>query len=124
MPRPSHAQILVGIDGSIANANFVVKMRPSAASRRSNIPNHIASMYVLSSRDGKSREMPVARAHAVAMFQQNRSSIAAHEVCGRDHSVRRSHYRLTRFRRNIHARVERAFSIERINALTERAGHL
>src|SRR6266700_3459883 len=99
-------------------------MRPGASSRRPDISNHVAATHSLSSDDGKSRKVPVTSAHAVAMLQHNRAPVTAHKVRACNRSIRRRNHRLAYVRGNIHAHMERAFPVERIDAFAKRTCYL
>src|SRR5437870_4711971 len=51
----------------------------------------------------------------------NSAAVAAKEVSEGDHSIRRSDHRSSEGCRNIHPAVKRAFPVERVDALDERA---
>src|ERR1700733_13616609 len=71
------AEILVGIDRSVVNADFIVEMRTGRTSALAHVADHVAAMHALSSRDGKAGEMPVAGADAVAVVDHDGLAVAA-----------------------------------------------
>ena len=109
------------IHRGVVDANFVMQMRPGAAAGKSDIADDLAALHALAVGHRKSRQMPVACGQAVAVINLDHAAVAVVEVREGDHAVGRRHYLLAIMRRDIHAGVECAFTVERINALAERS---
>ena len=75
----SESEIFIGIHGGIADAHFIVQMGAGAATAQSNIADGIAPANRLSGGHGKSGEMPVAGADAVAVLDLNQAAVTAHD---------------------------------------------
>src|SRR5581483_3153769 len=68
--------------------------------------------------------MAVASADAIAMVDHDRLAIAAHGFCQGDNAIGRGDDSCAVVAADIHSAMERAFSVERIDALTEASGDL
>src|SRR5262249_42669419 len=114
-----NAEVLVRIDGRVVNADFVVQMGTGAASTEAYVTDNFTAAYMLTRADRKGREVAVACNDAVSVVENHRAAVAAH-IVGEVHlAISRSHYRLAYDRGNIHSGVERSFTVEWIDALTE-----
>ena len=93
--RIGHAQIFVGIDWNIVDANFIVKMWSSASSAVADVADGIAAMYVLSREYREALQVSVARSNAVSVVKNNGSPISAHEIREFNNGFRWSDNRLS-----------------------------
>src|SRR4029077_2289427 len=112
-----HAEIFVGIDRGVVDANFIVEMGAGGASAQANVANGVAAMNLLSGSDGKAGEVAVAGRDAMAMVHRDQFAVSALEIREGDYTVGRCDHRVAVSTANIHAAVKCAFSIERIDAL-------
>src|SRR5271154_6062348 len=71
------AQVFVGVDWSVVNADFVVKVRTSAASAFTHEGDGIAAVHVLTGNDGEACQVTIAGADAVTVVDHDGSSVAA-----------------------------------------------
>ena len=101
--RVGDAQVLVGIHRDIVDADFVMKVGPGRASAVADITDGVAAMHVLSGINRKALHMAIASRDSVAVIENDRSSISAHEVCEFNDSVCRGHDWLSIDRADIHA---------------------
>src|SRR2546423_13444028 len=121
--RPDGAQIFVRIHRGVVDANFVVQMRAGAASARSDIAEDVATVDRLAARNSISGHVSEQRRDSMSVIHDYRASVAVHEADCPDSSVsRRDDWRAKRST-NIDPSMERAFTVERINAFAERSGH-
>ena len=74
------AEVLVGIDWSVVDADFVVEMGTGGASAHADIADGIATMDLLSRRDGEARQVSIAGGDGVAMVDHDGFAISAKEV--------------------------------------------
>ncbi len=65
----SHAEILVGIDRSVVDADFVVKMGTGGASAGADIGDGVATVNMLSGCDCEAGKVAVAGGDAVAVIR-------------------------------------------------------
>ena len=86
------------------------------------VSDDLAAMNVLAGGDGESGEVAVAGGDAMAVIDGDEVSVAAHEFGEGDDAVGGGVDRGAVGNRNINAAMERAFSVEGIDALTEGAG--
>src|SRR5580658_10337407 len=114
-----HAEILVGIDRGVVDADFVMKVGTSGASTGANVADRVATMNLLSGCDCEAGKVAVACGDAVAMIYHDRLAVSAQEVREGDHAIGGRDHRLAVGAANIHATVKCAFSVERVNALSE-----
>ena len=117
--RVGHAQVFVRIDWDIVDADFVVKVWAGAASAIADVADRVAPVYVLPGINRKALHVSVACGDAVAVVEDDRPTISAHEVGEFYDTFGRRHNRLPVNRTDIDARVECAFTVERINTLAE-----
>src|SRR5215469_5512435 len=122
--RDGDAKVFVGIDRNVVDTNFVVKVRAGRAAALADITNHVAAVYALASGDRKTGKMPVTGADAVAMLNHDGLAIATQRVGQSHDAVGRRNDRGTVAGADVHAAMERAFSVERINTFSEAASHL
>lgn len=101
--RVGHAQILVGIHRDVIDAHFVVEVGSSRTSAVTHIADGVAAVNMLSGINRKALHVPVARRNAVAMIQDDRASIPAHEVGELNNSIRGCQNGLSIYRANVHA---------------------
>src|SRR5882762_8276835 len=113
----SHAEILVGIDRSVVDANFVVKVRTSGTSAQADVADGVAAMDLLSGSDCKTGKVAVAGRDAVAMVHGDELAVSALELREGDYTIRRGDYRMAVYTANVHTAVKRAFPVEGIDAL-------
>src|SRR6476620_11831716 len=117
--RVGHAQILVRIHRDVVDAHFVVKMWAGAASAVANVADGVAAVHMLSGINREALHVSIASGDAVAVVKNDRASVSAHEVGELDDTLSGRHDWLPVNRADIHTRVERAFTVERINAFAE-----
>src|SRR5579863_5641864 len=89
-----HAQVFVGIDRRIVDADFVVEVRASGASAFANVADDVTAMHGLPGGHGKSGKMAVTRADAVAVIDFVGAAVATENVGKSDDSVGRGHDRM------------------------------
>src|SRR5579872_5570644 len=89
-----HAQVLVGIDRSVVDTNFVVKVRAGGAAAGADVADGIAAMNLLAGGDGESGKMAVAGRDAVAVVEHDGLAVSAHEVGEGDNAVGGSDHRM------------------------------
>ena len=116
-----YAEILVRIDGNIVDPNFIVKVRSGTAATIADVTNDVAALNVLSRKDRETLEMSVAGRDSAAVVENHCSSISAHQIRKLDRACGGSDNRLPENGPDINARVECAFTIEWVNALTKRS---
>src|ERR1700757_1035945 len=110
------AEVFIGIDRDVVDANFVMEMRPGGASAFPNIADYVAPMHTLSSGNGETRKVPVAGADAVAVVDHDGFAVAAHHV-GKGHdAIRRGDDLRAVAAADIDSAVKCAFPVERIDA--------
>src|SRR5882724_451635 len=108
---------------SIEDADFVMQVLSGAASALTYVADRVATVDQLTGAHGKAGEMSVQRGNAVAMVNQDRPSVAVHEIREAYDSVCRSQDAGAVVTGNIHAAMESAFTAERVNAFTKRSGN-
>ena len=81
-----HAEVFVGIDWCVVNADFVVKMRARGASTGADITNYIAAMDFFAHSDRETGKMPVAGGDSVAVIQHDCLAVSAKKV-GESHNA-------------------------------------
>src|SRR5271165_5214209 len=89
------AKVLVGIDRGIVDADFVVEVRPGAATALANESDGVSAMHVLAGHDRKVRQMAVAGSDAVAVVNHDGASVSAQEIGVSDYAVGGSYHRLS-----------------------------
>src|SRR5262252_9024350 len=109
--RVGYAEVFVGIDRDIINADFIVKVRASASSAVPHVSNGIAAMHMLPGIDRKALHVSVAGRDSVTVIDDDRASVAAHEIGELHNTLGRSHDRLTVKSANIDARVKCTFTV-------------
>src|SRR5215469_3736676 len=82
-----HAKILSRIDRNVFDANFVVEVGTGAATAIADKPDRVTAVYTLAREHGKGFQMAVTCADPVAVVNDDRSSITAHEVGKLNHAV-------------------------------------
>jgi len=82
-----HAEIFIGIDWSVVDADFVVKVRTGGPSAGANVPDGVAAMNLLSGRNREAGEVAVAGRDTMAMIHHNGLTISAHEVHESDYAI-------------------------------------
>src|SRR5579863_9674861 len=113
------AEIFVGIDWGVVDADFVVEMGAGAASAIADVSDGVAAVDLLACSDREIGQVAVAGGDAVAVIENNGAAVAAHEVGEFDDAVGGRDHRLAHGSGNIHAGVECTFAVEGINALAE-----
>ncbi len=78
--RDCDAEVLVGIDGGVIDADFVVKMGAGRASAFSYITNHVAAMHRLSGSHRVAGKMAITGADAVAVIDHDLLAVSAHDL--------------------------------------------
>src|SRR5437899_7752635 len=121
--RNREAQVFVGIDGSVIDADFVVEVGTGAAAAQTDISDGISAVHLLSCSYGEVCQVSVAGGEAVAVVNHDGPPIAAQEIGKDHHTVGRGYHRLSVRRTDIHSAMERAFAIERVDSFSERPGH-
>src|SRR5579863_5503323 len=118
--RSASLHVTPGIDGRIVHADFVMDVRACGASADTCVPDDFTALNPRSWHRGERREMCVPGADAESMVQHNQASIA--RVVFRDghDAVRGGVNGSAVIRGHINAGVERAFTAERIQPLSER----
>src|SRR5947209_4130185 len=117
-------QILVGIHRSVVDAHFVVQVRTGRASAEADVADGVAAVDVLPGGDGEAGKMAVAGGDAVSVVNHDGATVAAQKISESNCAVSRSDHGRADTGGDIDTGVERAFSIERIDALAEGAGDL
>ncbi len=115
----SHAEILVGIDRSVVDADFVVKMGTGGASAGADIGDGVATVNMLSGCDCEAGKVAVAGGDAVAVIHHDGLAVSALEICEGDHAIGGRDDRVAIRAADIHPAVKRAFTVEWVNALAE-----
>src|ERR1051326_468473 len=122
--RDVDAQVLVRIDRSVVDANFVVEVRTGRAAALADIADHVAAIHSLSSCDRIAGKVAVPGADAIAVVDDDGLAVAAHHLGDRHDAIRRGNNPGAVAAADIHAAMECAFPVERVNALAEAAGDL
>src|SRR5215471_960715 len=117
--RDRQPQVLVRVHWRFVDADFVVEVRPGRASAEADVPNRIATVYVLPGGNRVARKVSVARRDSMSVIDNNGTPVSAHEVGERNLPVSWGNHRRADDRGNVYAGVERAFAVERINALAK-----
>ena len=118
------AEVLIRIDGSIVDANFVVKMRTGRATAQPDIADGIAAMNVLSRCSSESGEVAVTSRNAMAMVNHKELAVSSHEIGEGDHAIRWGDNRMAIAAADIDSTVKRALPVKRINTLAKAASDL
>ncbi len=90
---------------------------------RADVADHLALVDRLAVSDRKARKMTVAGRNAIAMIDLDHAAVAVVEIGVGDDTVRWSQDSLTVVAGDVYARMEGAFTVERINALAESTGY-
>src|SRR5438876_321560 len=96
-------------------------MRARRAAGTSHETKDLAGLHRLAFRYRETGKMRVARADAVSMVYVNHHAVARIAVRKLHHTVGGGLHRQSEIRGDVDARVERAFSIERIHAVAKRS---
>src|ERR1700739_493245 len=72
-----NAEILIGVDRDVVDANFVVKMGTGGAAALADIADHVAAVHALSRGHGEAGKMAIAGADPVAMIDHDGFAVAA-----------------------------------------------
>ena len=96
------AEILVGVDGSVVDADFVVEMGSGAAAAEADESDGVAALDVLSGDDGEVCQVAIAGGDAVAVVKDDGASVASHEVGELHDAIGRGDDRLSEGSGNIH----------------------
>ena len=118
------AEIFVGVDWGIVDADFVVEMGAGGASAEADVADGVAAVDVLSGGDGEAGEMSVTGGDAVAVIDHDSATVSAEEVGEGDGAVGGGDDGGSDNGGNIDAGVECAFSVKWIDAFAEGAGDL
>src|SRR5437660_7393112 len=118
------AQVLIWIDGCVVDADFVVEVRAGRTATQADVTDHVAAVDFLAGRHGIPREVAIPSADAMPVIEHDGLAVSAEEVAERDHGVGRSNDLMPQVAADVHAGVERAFTIERIDALAKAARNL
>src|SRR6266480_3351668 len=105
-------QILVGIDWSVVDTNFVMEMWTGTATAQTDVADRIAAMHMLSGSHCEIGQMSVASADAVTVVNHDGTAIAAHEIRKDHYSIGGSHHALTIRRCDIHPAMKCALTVE------------
>ena len=116
-------QVLVRIDWSVVDADFVVKVGAGAATAESDVTDGISAVHMLGRNDCEVGQVTIAGADAMAVVEDHSAPIATHKVCKHDHAIRWGDHRLPIGRTDIHTAVESTFPVKRVNAFPKGAGH-
>ena len=107
--RYRQAQILMRIDGSVVDADFVVEVGTSAASALADVSDRVSAVYVLAGDAGEAAQVTIANCgNAVAVVHNHGASVAAHEVGKHDHAISGRKYGLAVVGSDINTTVESA----------------
>src|SRR4051812_19519666 len=106
------SQILVRVDWSVVDANFIMEVRAGAASAQTNVADGIATMHVLPGCDREVGKVPVAGTDSVTVVDHDGAAIAAHEIRKNHYPISRSHYSLTIGRGDVYSTMKSAFTVE------------
>jgi hypothetical protein len=109
----------VGVHRCVVDAHFVVKMGAGAAATFADVSDCVSAVYVLARDAGEVAKVAVARGDAVAVINDDGTSITAHEVCEYDDSIGWGYHRLAIAGSNINTAVERTLSVERVDAFAK-----
>ena len=118
------AEVFVGIDRSVVDANFVVEVRSGGASAEANVADGVAAMNLLAGCDRETGKVAVAGGDAVAMIHHDELAVSAEEVRESDYAIGGRDDRVAVGAADIHAAVKRALAVERIDALPKAGGDL
>ena len=84
--------------------------------------NNVAALYMRAHMRAERRKMPVPRADAKSMINHDQLAVPRALLHHRDDSIRRGVHRVPIMRSNVHSRMERAFTTERIQPLAKMPG--
>ena len=89
--RDAQSQVFLRVHRSVIDADFIVQVGAGGAAGQANESDELATADAITRADGKTGEMPVAGADAVAMLELNQPPVTAHgfsfgnyTVSGRD----------------------------------------
>src|SRR5665213_3277640 len=112
------------IDGYIANANFVVKVRASAVSAGSNKANHVAALDILPGRNREPGKMRIERFNPVPMVNYDFSPVTVAHLRLHDGAIGSGSNGISSNCGNVNSSMEGTFAIvEGIFPFAERTGH-
>ena len=117
--RKGESQILMGIDWSVVDTNFVMEVWSGAATAQTNKADRIATMHVLSGSDGEVGQVAVAGADPVTVVDHDGTAVAAHEVSKDHHAIGGRHHALTIRGCDIYSAMKCAFTVEWIDSFSE-----
>ena len=99
-----------------------MQMRAGAAAAKTYVGNDLSPTHALAVRDRKAGQMTVASRYAVAVVDLEHAAVAVVKVGVSHDAVGRSQDRLSVMAGDVHAGMECAFTVERIDALAEGSG--
>src|SRR5258708_605465 len=99
-----------------------MQSRPSAAAALSYVTESTAATHRLSGAHHKAGHVSVERGDSVAMVDDHGASVTIHQIGKADHTVSRRDNARAVLGSNVHTAMESSFTVERINALSERSG--
>src|SRR5215471_12745091 len=117
------AEVRVGVDGCVEDANLIMEMRACASSALTHVAQGIATVNHLSRAHGKTVKMPVESADAVAVIDNDRATVAVHQVGKLNHAIRGRDDLGANLAGNIHTAMKRAFPTEGIDPFAKRSGN-
>src|ERR1700683_272252 len=100
-----------------------MQVRPCRTSARPFIANHISTLHVHPDLRIKRGQMAVPGSHAKAVINHNQAAISRAPVYYADDSISSGADVIAIVRRNVHARVKRTFTTERVKPLAEVTGN-
>ncbi len=83
-----HAQVFVGVDGGVVDADLVVEVGSGGAAAEADVADGVAAVDELSGSDGEAGEVAVAGGDAVSVIDDDGASVTAEEVGEDDRAVR------------------------------------
>ncbi len=92
--RDRHTQILIRIDWSVVDANFIVEVWPGGSAAQADIADGIATMDLLPRSDREAGKVAVARRDAVAMVHHDELAVSALEIGEGNYAIRRCDHRV------------------------------
>src|SRR5580700_1593249 len=103
----------------IVDANFIVHVRTGGAAADAGVADDLAAFDSRARHRRERRKMRVPGGDAETMIQHNQATVAGMVFSDRYNAIRRSMHRRAVIGGHIHACVERAFAVERIQAFPE-----
>src|SRR5258708_22708798 len=92
--RDGHTEILVGIDRSVVDSNFIVEVWTGGASAEADVADGVATVDLLPWSDRKTGKVAVAGRDAVAMVHGDELAVSALELRQGNYSIRRPDHRV------------------------------